>query len=49
MFKKMLVPLDGSSLSEQVIPLAKELLEAGVEEATLFAVGETPRATSRRG
>ncbi len=48
MFKKMLVPLDGSSLSEQVIPLAKELLEAGVEEATLFAVGETPRATSRR-
>jgi len=47
MFKKILVPLDGSGLSEQVLPLVKELLEAGAE-ATLLAVAETPRATVQR-
>ncbi len=48
MFKKMLVPVDGSRLSEQVLPLVKELLDAGVEEATLFMVGEVPTATPQR-
>jgi nucleotide-binding universal stress UspA family protein len=48
MFKKMLVPLDGSSLSEEVLPIAKELLEAGLEEVTLFRVGEVPHGTVRR-
>ena len=48
MFKKILVPLDGSSLSEQVIPLATELLDGGAEEATLFTVGQPPKATKLR-
>jgi nucleotide-binding universal stress UspA family protein len=48
MFKKMLVPLDGSALSEEVIPLVKKLLEGGAGQATLFSVGEAPRATVRR-
>lgn len=48
MFKKLLVPLDGSILSEEVLPLVKGLLEMGVEEATVFRVGEAPRATVRR-
>jgi nucleotide-binding universal stress UspA family protein len=48
MFKKMLVPVDGSGLSEQVLPLVKELLDAGVEEATLFMVSEAPTATLQR-
>ncbi len=47
MLKKMLVPVDGSILSEQAIPLAAELLKLGVEEATLFVVGEAPKATER--
>ena len=48
MFKKILVPLDGSTRSEQILPVAKELLESGVEEATLFMAGEAPRATRQR-
>jgi len=48
MFKRVLVPLDGSSLSEQVLPVVRELLEGGAEEATLFIVGEEPRATLQR-
>lgn len=48
MFKKILVPLDGSSLLEEVLPIAKELLEAGLEEVTLFRVGEVPHGTVRR-
>ncbi len=48
MFKKILVPLDGSSLSEQVIPLATELLDGCAEEATLFTVGHPPKATRLR-
>ena len=48
MFKKMLVPLDGSTLSEEVLPLVKKLLEGGAGQATLFSVGEAPRATVRR-
>lgn len=48
MFKKILVPLDGSTRSEQILPIAKGLLEAGVAEATLFRAGEAPRATRQR-
>lgn len=48
MFKQMLVPLDGSALSEEVLPLVKGLLEVGVEEATPFTAGEAPQATRRR-
>ena len=48
MFKKILVPLDGSTRSEQILSVAKELLESGVEEATLFMAVETPRATRLR-
>lgn len=48
MFKKILVPLDGSTRSEQILPIAKDLLEAGAEEATLFMAGEAPRATRQR-
>jgi nucleotide-binding universal stress UspA family protein len=48
MFKKMLVPLDGSTRSEQILPIAKDLLEAGVEEVTLFMAGQSPRATRQR-
>lgn len=50
--KKILVPLDGSPLAEQALPAVRSLLEQGVEEAVLFAVGEAPRATPagrRRG
>src|SRR3990170_6732728 len=45
MFKKILVPLDGSPLAEQALPLAGRLLEASCAEMTLFAVGEAPLAT----
>lgn len=48
MFKKMLVPVDGSRLSEQVLPLVKELLDAGVVEATLFMAADAPTATPQR-
>ena len=48
MFNKVLVPLDGSHLSEEVLPFVRELLDGGVKEATLFTVGETPSATLRR-
>ena len=48
MFKKVLVPLDGSDLSEQVLPLVRELLDGGAEEATLFRVGQPPKATRLR-
>lgn len=48
MFKKILVPVDGSRRSEQVIPLVEELLEGGAQEATFFRVGEAPKATMQR-
>ncbi len=48
MFKNVLVPLDGSARSEEILPLVRQLLEGGVEEATLFRVEEAPRATRRR-
>ncbi len=47
MFKKILVPLSGSALSEQVLPLVKELLTEGAEGATLLMICESPPGTSR--
>ena len=46
MFKKILVPLDGSTLSKQTLPLVKELLTGGAEGATLLTVCESPPVTS---
>jgi len=48
MFEKILVPLDGSALSEEALPIAKRLLEGGAGEATLFIAGEAPSPTRRR-
>ncbi len=48
MFAKILVPLDGSSLSEEVLPIVKQLLEGGAGEVTLFIAGDAPRATAAR-
>ena len=48
MFERVLVPLDGSPLSEAALPIAKKLLEGGAREATLFAVGHAPKATRLR-
>ena len=47
MFKKILVPLNGSTLSEQTLPLVKELLTEGAERATLLTVCESPPASPR--
>lgn len=47
MFTKILVPLDGSALSEEVLPTVKRLLEGGAAEATLFITGEAPKPTRR--
>ena len=48
MFKKILVPVDGSSFSEQAITAARELLTGGTKEATLLTISEAPKATRRR-
>ncbi len=48
MFKKILVPVDGSSFSEQAIAVASELLAGGAGEATLLTISEAPKATRRR-
>jgi nucleotide-binding universal stress UspA family protein len=47
-FKNVLVPVDGSPLSEEVLPVVAELLEGSKAEVTLFIVGDQPRATSRK-
>ena len=48
MYKKILVTLDRSQLSEAVLPELQRLLEDSPAEVTLFAVGEPPQATRRR-
>ena len=48
MFKKVLVPVDGSALSEEVLPVVAELLEGSPADVTLFIAGEEPRATARK-
>ena len=45
MFERILVPLDGSSLSEQSIPTAMELAERlGIPARLLFAIGGLDQA-----
>lgn len=48
MFKKILVTLDRSKISEAVLPQVQKLLEGSPAEVTLFTVGGSPRATRRR-
>jgi len=48
MYKKILVTLDRSKLSEAVLPELQRLLEGSPAEVTLLAVGEPPQATRRR-
>jgi nucleotide-binding universal stress UspA family protein len=46
-FKKVLVPVDGSALSEEVVPVVAELLEGSDAEVTLFITDEAPHGTRR--
>lgn len=47
MYKKILVTLDRSKLSEAVLPEVQKLLEGSPAEVTLFTVGDPPKATRR--
>lgn len=47
-YKKILVTVDRSKLSEAVLPELEKLLDGSPAEVTLFTVGEPPRATRRR-
>jgi nucleotide-binding universal stress UspA family protein len=46
MFKRVLVTLDGSSISEAVLPEAARLLRGTEAEVHLLTVAEVPRATA---
>jgi nucleotide-binding universal stress UspA family protein len=48
MFKRLLIPLDGSKLSEAALPAAKTLIAGTEAEVTLFSVGHRPKGTDRR-
>jgi nucleotide-binding universal stress UspA family protein len=48
MFKKILVPLDGSPLAEQALAAVGELLESPGTEVTLFMVADAPKPTRLR-
>lgn len=48
MFKKLLVPLDGSKLSEAALPAVEQLIQGAEAEVTLFCAGERPKGTRRR-
>ncbi|MGB6838202.1 MAG: universal stress protein [Dehalococcoidia bacterium] len=47
-YKKILVTLDRSRLSETVLPELRKLLDGSPAEVTLFTVGRPARATRRR-
>lgn len=47
MLRKILVPLDGSALSEQVLPVVEQLLTGCETEVTLFKVEREPAGTVR--
>lgn len=47
MYKRILVTLDRSALSEAVLPELQRLLAGSSAEVTLLAVGEPPQATRR--
>ncbi len=48
MFKKILVPLDGSDLSADVLPVVLRLVEGAGAEVTLFTSGQAPKSTPLR-
>ena len=48
MFRKILVPLDGSALSEAALPVVRDLVAAGTSEVVLLTVHEPPQPTPRR-
>jgi nucleotide-binding universal stress UspA family protein len=48
MYRKVLVTLDRSELSEAALPELQKLLAGSPAEVTLLTVGEVPRATRRR-
>jgi len=45
MFKKILVALDGSTPSLNVLPVVQRLVEGSLAEVTLFTVDQVPKAT----
>ena len=45
MFKKILVPLDGSALSVQALPAVQRLVQGTDAEVTLFFSGQSPTST----
>jgi nucleotide-binding universal stress UspA family protein len=47
MTAQILVPLDGSRLSEAVLPVLVKLFEGRKAQVTLFTVGDAPPATQR--
>ncbi len=47
MFRKILVPLDGSSLSEAVLPHVEKLISETNAEVTLLTVAESPAPISK--
>jgi len=48
MFRKILVPLDGSALSEAALPVVRDLAAAGTSEVVLLTVHDPPKPTPRR-
>src|SRR3989304_6772725 len=48
MFRKILVPLDGSALSEAALPVVRDLVAAGTSKVVLLTVHEPPQPTPRR-
>jgi nucleotide-binding universal stress UspA family protein len=48
MFDRILVPLDGSPLAEQALPLVGKLLDSPRAKVTLLSVGDAPGATRLR-
>ena len=48
MFRKVLVPLDGSALSEAALPVVRDLAAAGTSEVVLLTVHDPPKPTPRR-
>jgi nucleotide-binding universal stress UspA family protein len=49
MFRRIIVPLDGSSLAEAILPEVQRLAANTPLEVILLAVGPIPRGTEERG
>jgi len=48
MFKRILVPLDGSAISAQALPAVQRLVQGTDAEVTLFISGHSPTSTLQR-